>query len=99
MRQDPHLERRAANFRALTPLDFLERALTSFPGRPAVAWRGRRWTYAGLGRMVAGFVALLRGHGVGPGDVVSVMSGNRPEMLAAHYAVPMVGAVLSIARK
>ncbi|MCB1446317.1 MAG: AMP-binding protein [Rhizobiaceae bacterium] len=95
MRQDPHLERRAANFRALTPLDFLERALTSFPGRPAVAWRGRRWTYAGLGRMVAGFVALLRGHGVGPGDVVSVMSGNRPEMLAAHYAVPMVGAVLN----
>jgi fatty-acyl-CoA synthase len=32
---------------------------------------------------------------VARGDVVSVMAQNRPEMLAAHYAVPMVGAVLN----
>lgn len=95
MRLDPHLERRAANFRALTPLDFLERALTNFPERPAVAWRDRNWTYADFGRIVAGLAAYLRAQGVKPGDVVSVMSGNRPEMLAAHYAVPMVGAVLN----
>ena len=28
-------------------------------------------------------------------DVVSVMAGNRPEMLAAHYAIPAEGAVLN----
>ena len=28
-------------------------------------------------------------------DVVSVMVGNRPEMLAAHYAVPSIGAILN----
>jgi fatty-acyl-CoA synthase len=95
MRLEPHLARSAANHRPLTPLDFLERALSNFPQRPAIAWRDRRWTYAQLGHIVASFAAFLRAHGVRPGDVVSVMSGNRPEMLAAHYAVPMVGAVLN----
>lgn len=95
MQLQPHLARRAANHRPLTPLDFLDRALSNFPGRPAVAWRDRTWTYLELGRIVARFAAFLRSRNVGPGDVVSVMSGNRPEMLAAHYAVPMLGAVLN----
>lgn len=95
MRLEPHLARQVANHRALTPLDFLERALSNFPGRPAVAWRDRTWTYGELGLIVARFAAFLRSRNVKPGDIVSVMSGNRPEMLAAHYAVPMVGAVLN----
>lgn len=95
MRLEPHLAPRPANHRPLTPLDFLERALAVFPDRPAVVWRDREWTYAGLGRIVAAMAEFLRQKGVGPGDVVSLMSANRPEMLAAHYAVPMLGAVLN----
>ncbi len=95
MRLEPHLAPRPANHRPLTPLDFLERALAVFPERPAVVWRGREWRYVDFGRMVAAMADFLREQGVGPGDVVSLMCVNRPEMLAAHYAVPMLGAVLN----
>ncbi len=92
---DPHLAARPANHRPLTPLDFLVRALNAFPDRPAVAWRDRRWSYREFGAMVTRLAARLAAEGVGAGDVVSVMATNRPEMLAAHYAVPLVGAVLN----
>lgn len=95
MRLEPHLQRRLANCRPLTPLDFLERAISTFPDRRGVVWRDRAWTYGEFGRIVAAMADFLRLQGVVTGDVVSVMCGNRPEMLAAHYAVPMIGAVLN----
>jgi fatty-acyl-CoA synthase len=95
MRLEPHLERRAANHRPLTPLDFLERAVTGFPDRPCIVWRDRALNYRQFGDLVAVMAAFLRSKGVAAGDVVSLMCGNRPEMLAAHYAVPMIGAVLN----
>jgi fatty-acyl-CoA synthase len=94
MRAEGHLARRDANFQPLTPLDFLERTVSIYPEQVAVVWRDRRWTYQEFAEMVGRFAAMLRRAGVRPGDVVSVMAPNRPEMLAAHYAVPMVGAVL-----
>jgi fatty-acyl-CoA synthase len=95
MRIEPYLAPRTANFRPLTPLDFLERALAVHPERKAAIWRDRSWTYAEFGGMVRAFAAWLDARGVEPGDVVSVMCANRPEMLAAHYAVPMRGATLN----
>ena len=38
--------------------------------------------------------ALTREYGVGRGDCVQVMLHNTPEMLEAHFGVPMAGAVL-----
>ncbi|PWE54318.1 acyl-CoA synthase [Metarhizobium album] len=95
MQLDPHLSPRSANHRPLTPIDFLDRTIGTFPGRKAVVWREESWTYAEFGRIVARFARFLMERGIGRGDVVSVMCPNRPEMLAAHYAVPMVGAVLN----
>jgi fatty-acyl-CoA synthase len=95
MRLEPHLARRPANHRPLTPLDFLGRAIAAFPERRAVVWRNHELTYGELGQLVAAMADFLYLQGVRPGDVVSVMCGNRPEMLAAHYAVPLVGAVLN----
>jgi fatty-acyl-CoA synthase len=95
MRNDPHLAPRAANHQPLTPLDFLDRTVTAFPDRPAVVWRDRRWTYSGFNDIVMRMARFLIDENVAPGDVVSVMCSNRPEMLAAHFAVPMVGAVLN----
>lgn len=95
MRLEPHLSRRAANHVPLTPLDFLDRAVASFPQRPAVVWHDIELTYGAFGRLVAAMAEFLARQGVGTGDVVSLMSGNRPEMLAAHYAVPLLGAVLN----
>jgi fatty-acyl-CoA synthase len=87
--------RNAANFRPLTPLDFLDRAVETFPNRTAVIWHGRRWTYAEFAGIVTAMMAVLREKGIGRGDVVAIISGNRPEMLAAHYAIPALGATLN----
>src|SRR4051794_5124293 len=95
VRIEPHLEPRAANYVPLTPVEFLARSVEVYPERPAVAWGERRWNYRAFGRLVGRFTRFLRAAGVAPGDVVSIISSNRPEMLAAHYAVPMVGAVLN----
>ena len=38
---------------------------------------------------------MLAKHGIGPGDTVAVMLPNVPAMYEAHFAVPMVGAVLN----
>ncbi|HYI89281.1 MAG TPA: AMP-binding protein [Beijerinckiaceae bacterium] len=94
MQDEPHLRPRDANFQPLTPLDFLERTVSIVPDQPAIAWRDRRWTYRGFAELVGRMAAVLRAAGVGRGDVVSVLAQNRPELLAAHYAVPMLGAVL-----
>ena len=95
MRFEPHLERRDANFRPLSPVDFLVRCAEVHPGLTAVVWNDRRWSYGQLSAMAERFRRRLVEEGVGPGDVVSLISVNRPEMLAAHYAVPAVGAVLN----
>lgn len=95
MRIENHLRARTANHRPLTPLDFLDRAVLAFPERAAVAWREKVWTYREFSGTVARFAAFLVEQNVRPGDIVSVMAQNRPEMLAAHFAVPMVGAVLN----
>lgn len=89
------LERQTANFQPLTPLDLYERTVTANPGRPAVTWRGRSWTYRDFNDIVTRFARLLLREGVKSGDVVSIIATNRPEMLAAHFAVPMIGAVLN----
>jgi fatty-acyl-CoA synthase len=95
MRQEKHLAPREANFRPLTPLDFLERSVSVYPDRPAVIWHDRRYSYREFGELVGRFAAMLRRKGIPAGNTVSIMAPNRPEMLAAHYAVPMVGAVLN----
>jgi len=95
METDPHILPRSANFRPLTPLDFLDRALGAFPEKAAVFCRGLRLSYGQLSGIVHAFSEYLSEKGMGPGDVVSLMCPNRPEMLAAHYAVPMVGALLN----
>ncbi len=91
----PHLAPRPANDAPLTPLAFLARSVEVHGGRPAVAWGDHLWSYADLGALVARMAGWLARQGIGRGDVVSVMLGNRPEMLAAHYAVPALGAVLN----
>lgn len=92
---EPHLAPRTVNFQPLTPLNFLERARAVYAERPAVAWREKTWSYAEFDSIVARMAHWLRQQGIVAGDVVSLMLTNRPELLAAHYAVPALGAVLN----
>ena len=95
MRLPDRIEPVEANGTALTPLALLERALIVFPERPAIVWRDRTWSYREFGKMVRRMAHVLTEQGIRPGDTVSIISLNRPELLIAHFAVPMVGAVLN----
>lgn len=95
MQLQSHLKPQAANHVPLTPIEFLVRSAEIYAGRPAIAWNGQLLTYGEFARLVTRFCRFLKAQGITAGDIVSVMSFNRPEMLAAHYAVPMIGAVLN----
>lgn len=79
---------------ALTPLSFLERSARVWPGKVAVIYGSRRLTYAEFAGEVARVAGALRASGIEPGDRVAYLMPNLPEMLIAHFAVPLAGGVL-----
>jgi fatty-acyl-CoA synthase len=89
------LPQTAANFVALSPVSFVERAAEVFGDLPAVVHGNRRYTWAQTRDRSARLAAALRALGVGRGSTVSVMLSNTPEMIEAHYAVPALNAVLN----
>ncbi len=78
----------------LTPLAFLGRAAEVFPNREAVVYGERTMTYTQLSEEVTRVAHALRACGVKPGDRVAYLLPNIPEMLVAHFAVPLAGGVL-----
>jgi fatty-acyl-CoA synthase len=89
------LDANAANFAALSPLTFLARARDIYPDRTAVIYGERRYTWSEHYERCVRVSDALRRRGVGSGDTVAILAGNIPEMLEAHFAVPMAGAVLN----
>jgi fatty-acyl-CoA synthase len=89
------LGRRPANFQPLTPLTLLDRAARTWPDRTAVIHGRLRRSYAEFAARAHRLASALARAGIGPGDTVAVMLSNTPEMLEAHYGVPMTGAVLN----
>ena len=92
---DQGLDRRSANFTALSPVAFVERSAEIFGDMPAVLHGARRHTWAQCRERSARLAAALRALGVGRLDTVTVMLPNTPEMVEAHYAVPALNAVLN----
>ena len=78
----------------LTPLAFMERSASVFAHRPAVVDGDLRLTYRELGAEITRAAHALRASGVGPGDRVAFLCGNGRELLVAHFAAPLAGAVL-----
>jgi fatty-acyl-CoA synthase len=84
-----------ANYQPLTPLRFLERSATTFPGHPAYQYGGSvTVSYLQLYDRTRQLASALSQLGVGYGSTVSVMLNNTPQMLESHYGVPMTGGVL-----
>ncbi len=92
---DQDLDRNPANYVPLTPLAFLERSATVYPGKVAVIHGDLRYTYAEMRERCCRLASALARRRVGRGDTVSVMAPNLPAMLEAHYGVPLTGAVLN----
>jgi fatty-acyl-CoA synthase len=92
---DPHeLTPNAANFVPLSPISFLARAVRVHPKHAAVIDGDRRYSYAELGRRCRRLASALQALGVNRGETVAIMAPNVPELLEAHFAIPMAGAVL-----
>ena len=84
-----------ANFVPLSPLSFLSRTADVFPDRTAVCYGDRSYTWAQVKNRAQRLAGALKAHGVGEGDVVSLITANTPEMVEAHYGVPLCGAILN----
>ena len=89
------LDRSPANYIPLTPVSFLTRAASAFANKIAVIDGGRRYTYRELLDRCVRLASALAGLGIGRLDTVAIIASNIPEMIEAHYAVPMLGAVLN----
>ena len=84
-----------ANFEPLSPVSFLRRAAQIAPNHTAIIHGARRYSYAQFLERSCQLAHALASRGVGVGDCVAIMGANTPEMLEAHNAVPMMGAVLN----
>ena len=89
------LPRTPANFVALSPLRYLERAAYIYPHQNAIIHGSRQITWRETYLRCCQFAHQLQNLGISKNDTVSVLLPNVPAMLEAHFAVPMSGAVLN----
>ena len=89
------LPKTPANYVPLSPLSFLTRAAAVHPDRLAVMHGAHRATWRQTAERCRRLASALARIGIGPGDTVAVMAPNTPPTLEAHFAVPMLGAVLN----
>ncbi len=78
----------------LTPLLFLERSADVFPDKTAIRYRDRSVSYREMKAAAVRLARALQASGVEPGDRVAYLMPNLPEMLIAHFGVPLAQAVL-----
>src|SRR5260370_930983 len=95
MRVSSGLRPREANHQPLTPVTFLWRAAASHPDKVAVIDGNEQLTYREFEQFTRRMAGMLQGAGATPGDIVSVLAPSCTAMLAAHFAVPMIGAALN----
>ena len=92
---DTNLDKNNANFVPLTPLSFLKRSAEVYPQKTSIIHGKRVYNWEQTYKRSLQFASALSKHGIGKNDTVSVLSFNTPEIYEAHYAVPMIGAVVN----
>jgi len=95
MTDRPELRKRPANFVPLSPVSFLARAADFFGERVAVIHGDLSYTYRQFYARSRQLAHALTKAGVKRGDGVAILAANTPAMLEAHFAAPMIGAVLN----
>ena len=77
----------------LSPLRFLQRSAEVFGQRTAIIHGDRSYTYSDFAAEAQQLAKAIRSR-IQPGDRVAFLCPNVPELLIAHYAVPLAGGVL-----
>jgi acyl-CoA synthetase (AMP-forming)/AMP-acid ligase II len=72
--------------------DLIDQAVHRHPDRDALRMGDNRWSFGQVGELAGALASHLGAAGVGPGDRVVLMMGNRPELIAAIYGVSRLGA-------
>ncbi len=88
------MNKSSVNYDVLTPVKFLVRSAEVYPQKTAIVHGDQRTSYAQFLDRVYRLANALRAAGIKKGDKVAFLCPNIPPMLEAHYAVPMIGAVL-----
>ncbi|WP_293447176.1 AMP-binding protein [Planktotalea sp.] len=95
MKDETGLDKRAANYRALTPLSHLRRAAKVFPKKIALVYGEQRVNYAEYHARCTRLASGLAQLGVVSGDVVATILPNVPTQAEAHFGVPACAAVVN----
>ncbi|HVZ07394.1 acyl-CoA synthetase [Rhodopila sp.] len=89
------LPKNQANYAALTPISFIERAAYVYPDRLSIIYGDQRATWKQTYARTRRLASALARRGIGKNDVVAIMAPNTPAMVEAAFGVPMCGAVLN----
>ena len=80
-------------FEGLTTAALLRRSAIAAPDLPAIICGDMRVSYRELDRAASRCANALIAAGINKGDVVAILSGNRPEYAIAHFGAARAGAV------
>ena len=89
------LNKNKANYVPLTPLSFITRAKDIYPNYESVVYGNRSYTWFQTYNRCTKFASALTKKGIGLGSTVSIIAANTPELLEAHYSIPMTGGVVN----
>ena len=89
------LNKNKANYVPLTPLSFITRAKDIYPNYESVVYGDRSYTWLQTYNRCSKFASALTKKGIGLGSTVSIIAANTPELLEAHYSIPMTGGVVN----
>lgn len=89
------LNKNKANYVPLTPLSFITRAKDIYPNYESVVYGDRSYTWLETYNRCSKFASALTKKGISLGSTVSIIAANTPELLEAHYSIPMTGGVVN----
>ena len=89
------LDKCEANYSALTPLSFLQRAASVYPDNVAVIDGQRNTTWLEVWQRCKKLSSALNANGISKNQTVAVLAPNSLPIYEAYFAVPMAGAVLN----
>src|SRR3546814_8695337 len=92
---DTDLDKNPANYTPLSPLSFLRRTAKVFPDRTAVIHGDIRYGWAEFYARSRRLASALAKRGIEVNDCVAVIAPNIPQMLEAHFGIPMAGGVIN----
>ena len=84
----------SVNSDLLSPVSFLTRSARVYPNKVAVVYGDLRYSYREFQERIHQLAHSLLKQGIGVGDKVVFICPNTPPLLEAHFAIPMIGAIL-----